>query len=461
MLSTNFEIISGSCNWQLDINVNHNQTSKIETSSSSSSQSNLTRFIYMSSSTTLETYSSKFIYDSFINCDYLLLTNLSRISSIDASLNATELTTKIENILNDHGSVLIPCSSTGLIYDMFEFLTKYFEQINLLNIHMYFISPISNANLSISNAMSEWVTEQRQIASFSGTPPFKHNELIKSKCLITISSDCLDDTESLINFEQPSIIFTGHISLRYGPIVQLIEKMKISSSNGIIFVDNHYSYIDALKPYQPINMKCFYLPIDTRLNISQINILLNDKIRPKTLILHEQYSNDIIRNDRMNILSYKKYDNIKLPSINRSFINGQLNIKNDIKPKVISSSNNLAIASIHGHLDMCDYVYDINEIDNENHKQNNLITYGRIDIDKFLINLSKNGLFGLEIKQLHEYDYDYDDNNEQFNKSIEIKYNQGAAKIIVRPKQTDIECNDPLLMTKIRDALLMDNIGTL
>jgi hypothetical protein len=413
----------------------------------------------MSSSTTLETYSSKFIYDSFINCDYLLLSNLSRISSLDASLNATELTTKIEIILNDHGSVLIPCSSTGLIYDLFEFLTKYFEQINLLNIHMYFISPISNANLSISNAMSEWVTEQRQIASFSGTPPFKHNELIKSKCLITISSDRLDDTENLINFEQPSIIFTGHISLRFGPIVQLIEKMKISSSNGIIFVDNQYSYIDALKPYQPINMKCFYLPIDTRLNNSQINILLNEKIRPKTLIIHEQYSNDINKNDKINILSYKKYDNIKLPSIKRYFINGQLNIKNDIKPKLISSSN-LAIASIHGHLDMCDYVYDINEINNENIEQNNLITYGRIDIDKFLINLSKSGLFGLEIKQLHEYDNDYD-NNEQSNRSVEIQYNQGTAKILVRSKQTDIECNDPLLMTKIRDALLMDNIGTL
>jgi hypothetical protein len=413
----------------------------------------------MSSSTTLETYSSKFHYDSFINCDYLLLSNLSRISSLDASLNATELTTKIENILNDHGSVLIPCSSTGLIYDMFEFLTKFFEQISLLNIHMYFISPVSNANLSISNAMSEWVNEQRQIASFSGTPPFKHNELIKSKCLITISSDRLDDTDTLINFEQPCVIFTGHISLRFGPVVQLIEKMKTSSSNGIIFVDNNYSYIDALKPYQPINMKCFYLPIDTRLNFSQLNILLNDKIRPKNLILHEQYANDILKNEKINLVSYRKYDNIKLPSINQYFINGQLNIRNDIKPKLISSSN-LAIASIHGHLDMCDYVYDINEINNEDSQENNLITYGKIDIDKFLINLSKSGLFGLEVKQLHEYDQDFND-NEQSNRSVEIIYNQGAAKIIVRSKQTDIECNDPLLMTKIRDALLMDNIGTL
>ena len=78
----------GSCNWQLDINVNHNQTSRIQTSSS---QSNLTRFIYMSSSTTLETYSSKFNYDSFINCDYLLLSNLSRISSIDASFKCNRI----------------------------------------------------------------------------------------------------------------------------------------------------------------------------------------------------------------------------------------------------------------------------------------------------------------------------------------------------------------------------------
>ncbi|CAF3000113.1 unnamed protein product, partial [Rotaria sp. Silwood2] len=97
---------------------------------------------------------------------------------------------------------------------------------------------------------------------------------------------------------------------------------------------------------------------------------------------------------------------------------------------------------------------------NENLKQNNLITYGKIDIDKFLINLAKSGLFGLEIKHLNEYDNDLND-NEQSNRSVEIKYNQDAAKIIVRSKQTDIECNDPLLMTKIRDALLLDNIGTL
>ncbi|CAF5117001.1 unnamed protein product, partial [Rotaria sp. Silwood1] len=83
-----------------------------------------------------------------------------------------------------------------------------------------------------------------------------------------------------------------------------------------------------------------------------------------------------------------------------------------------------------------------------------------IDIDKFLINLSKSGLFGLDIKYLNEYDNDLND-NEQSNRTIEINYNQGIAKIIIRSKQTDIECNDPLLMTKIRDALLMDNIGTL
>ena len=412
----------------------------------------------MSSSTTLETYSSKFTYDSFIHCDYLLLSNLSRISSIDASLNASELTSKIEGIIKDHGSVLIPCLSTGLIYDMFEFLAKFFEQINLLNIHMYFISPVSNANLAISNAMSEWVTEQRQTASFSGTPPFKHNELIKSKCLITIPSDRLDDTESLINFEQPSVIFTGHHSLRFGPIVQLMEKMKSSSSNGIIFVDNQYSYIEALKPFQPMNMKCFYLPIDTRLNFSQMNILLNEKIRPKNLILHEQYANEIVRNDKTKLFPYRKYDNIKLPSLNRSFINGQLNLRNDIKPKLISS--NLAIASIQGHLDMCDYVYDINEMPEENVQENQVITYGRIDIEKFLINLSKSGLFGLETKQLHDYDEDFND-HEELNRSVEINYNQGTAKILVRPKQTDIRCNDPFLMSKIRDALLMDNIGTL
>lgn len=448
----------GSCNWQLDINVNHNQTSKIETSISTST-SNLSRFIYMSSSTTLETHSSKFQYDSFINCDYLLLSNLSRMSSIDAGVNATELTSKIESIITDRGCVLIPCSSTGLIYDMFEFLTKYFEQSNLLNIHMYFISPVSHANLSISNAMSEWVTEQRQTASFSGTPPFKHNELIRNKTLITIASDRLDEIEHFKYIEHPCVIFTGHTSLRFGPIVQLMEKMRHSSSNGIIFVDNQFSYIDALKPYQPMEMKCFYLPIDTRLNYAQMNILLNDKIRPKNLILHEQYANDIVKNERINQIPYRKYDNLELPSLNRSFINGQLNIRSEIKPKFISSSN-VAIASITGHLDMCDYVYDINELTDENSEENQVITYGKIDVEKLLINLSKNGLFGLEVKSMPDDSQDMND-EELFNRSVEIIYNDGLARIHVRPKQTDIRCNDPVLINKIRDALLMDNIGTL
>jgi len=441
----------GSCNWQLDINVNYNQTSKIETSS----QTNLARFVYLSSSTTLETYSTKFQYDSFLNCDYLLLTNLSRISFADASFHANELTTKIKRILDDQGSVLIPCLSTGLIFDMFEFLTKFFEQSNLLNVHMYFISPVSQSNLLISNAMSEWVNDQRQAAAFSGTPPFKHNELVKSQCLITISSDRLDETENLINFEQPCVIFTGHPSLRFGPIVQLIEKMKYSSSNGIIFVDNQYSYAEALKPYQPMNMKCFYVPIDTRLNFSQMNILLKDKIRPKNLILHEQYENEIVKQDQTKIFTYQKYDNVKLPSVKRPFINGQLNIKNSVRPKLISSTSNLAVASISGHLDMCDYVYEINELNEENHDEKHLLTYGKIDLDKLLINLSKSGLFGLEIKQKS------DEKNIEDNHLVEINYNHGQAKIILRSKQTDIECNDANLMNKIRDALLMDNIGTL
>ena len=418
----------------------------------------------MSSSTTLEASSSKFSYDSFVNCDHLLLTNLARPSSVDASVNAHELTSKVESILNDHGSVLIPCSSTGLIYDMFEFLTKYFEQINLLHIHMYFISPVSNANLSIANAMSEWVTEQRQTASFSGIPPFKHHELVKNKCLITIPSDRLDDTDTLINFEQPSIIFTGHTSLRFGPIVQLIEKMKTSSANAIIFVENQYSYLEALKPYQPINMKCFYLPIDTRLNVAQSNVLLNEKIRPKCVVVHEQYQREII-NEKRTVLSYGKYDTIKLPSLNRPFIQGQLNIKQGVKPKLISTSANLTVASVRGHLDMHDYVYDINEMpDNAGTQENNLITYGQIDINKFLINLSKHGLFGLDVRPVHDHEQSMDDDHhdsDQANRSVEIIYDQGAAKILVRPKQTDIQCNDPGLMSKIRDALLLDNIGTL
>ncbi|CAF0906016.1 unnamed protein product [Didymodactylos carnosus] len=459
----------GSCNWLLEINVNHNQTSKIETSTGGSS---IIRFGYSSSSTTLATHPTKMIYDHFKSCDYLLVTNLSRTPTYEPWTIVNEFTTKVETVLRDNGSVLIPCHSTGIIYDIFEFLTKYFEKVNLLNVQMYFISPISQACLSISNAMSEWVTETRQTSAFSGTQPFLHNDLTRSKLLINITSHLLDDNENLINFEQPCVVFAGDISLRFGPIVQLIEKLKVSSSNAIIFIDTEYSYIESLKPYQPMNMKCFYLPIDTRLNFNQMNTLLNQQFKPKHLIISQQYIQSI-RYDHGQIISYEKYDNLKLVVEKKLNINGQLNI--DLKPKLLPqpSNNKIAIVSVNGHLDMKDHVYNIEQTNSDtDENKKDMITYGRVNIEKLLISLKKSGLFGLEVKKIRDHHrtvYNEEENGDddvshqgediQQQKSVMIKYNN-LAKIIVTYDRTQVYCNDQLIETKIKEAIL-ENVGTL
>ena len=54
------------------------------------------------------------------------------------------------------GNVLVPCYSSGVIYDLLECLYQFIENANLGSTPFYFISPVANSSLEFSQIFAEW-----------------------------------------------------------------------------------------------------------------------------------------------------------------------------------------------------------------------------------------------------------------------------------------------------------------
>jgi len=62
----------------------------------------------------------------------------------------------IATTLKNGGNVLIPCSPSGVVYDLFECLSSHLDNCGLSIVPMYFISPVADSSLAYSNIYSEW-----------------------------------------------------------------------------------------------------------------------------------------------------------------------------------------------------------------------------------------------------------------------------------------------------------------
>lgn len=184
------------------------------------------------------------------------------------------------------GNVLVPCYSSGVIYDLLECLYQFIENANLGSTPFYFISPVANSSLEFSQIFAEWLCHNKQSKVYLPEPPFPHAELIQTNKLKHYPSIHGDFSSE---FRQPCVVFTGHPSLRFGDVVHFMELWGKSTLNTIIFTEPDFSYLDALAPYQPLAMKCVYCPIDTRLNFHQVSKLLKE-VQPLHVVCPEQYT---------------------------------------------------------------------------------------------------------------------------------------------------------------------------
>lgn len=127
-------------------------------------------------------------------------------------------------------------------------------------------------------------------------------------------------------------MFCGHPSLRMGDVVHFLELWGKNSSNTIILTEPDFPYLDALAPYQPLNMRVCYCPIDTNLSFAQANKLIKE-LRPGHLVVAESYTQppvslphktELVIEWESGLQTYKRGDVLSLP-IKRQYETVEIN----------------------------------------------------------------------------------------------------------------------------------------
>lgn len=254
----------GSCNWII-----HSEYEKI---------------CYVAASSTLTTHPKPIDQAPLRHSDVLILGCLTQTPLTNPDSMIGEFCVNAAVTIKGGGNVLVPCYPSGVTYDLFECLSGHLDSCGLSTVPMYFISPVSDSTLAYSNIFGEWLSSSKQSKVYLPEPPFPHAELVSLGRLRNFQN--IHDLQN--DFKCPCIVFTGHPSLRMGDVIHFIELWGKSSSNTIIFTEPDFPYLESLGPFQPMQMRVCYCPIDTSLSFSQANKLIKD-LKPRHLVVAESY----------------------------------------------------------------------------------------------------------------------------------------------------------------------------
>lgn len=245
------------------------------------------KIVYLSNSSTFTTHPRLISTAPLKNADLLILTSLSQSPPLTTpNMKINEFCLIVEKTLKGNGNVLVPCFSSGVLYDLFECLMMHMDRNSLAAIPIYFISPIAEHSLAYSNILAEWLSDDKQSRVYIPEEPFPHAQFVRSgriKHFTSLSEESFNN-----EFRTPCVVFTGHPSCRFGDVVHFIELWGPSPSNHIIFTEPDFSYYEALGPYQPFAMKVIYCPIDTNFNYIQANKVIRD-LKPANILLPYNY----------------------------------------------------------------------------------------------------------------------------------------------------------------------------
>ena len=160
----------GSCNWTIEADCDS--------------------MLYLSRSSLLNTH-SKVFNQQFLKSqplvDCLLLSGLNQAASHEPEAMVLDFCKACIVTIKNQGSVLIPTSPTGKIYDLIEILHRYLCDANMSNVPVYFISSFANQSLAYSNIFAEWLCDSKQSLAYAAEYPFQHGDLVKTNFLKVIS----------------------------------------------------------------------------------------------------------------------------------------------------------------------------------------------------------------------------------------------------------------------------------
>uniref|UniRef100_A0A3P9Q0R5 Integrator complex subunit 9 n=1 Tax=Poecilia reticulata TaxID=8081 RepID=A0A3P9Q0R5_POERE len=254
-------------------------------------QSHHEKVSYVSGSSLLTTHPQPMDQSSLKNSDVLILTGLTQMPTANPDGMLGEFCSNLAMTIRAGGNVLVPCYSSGVIYDLLECLYQFIESANLGTTPFYFISPVANSSLEFSQIFAEWLCHNKQTKVYLPEPPFPHAELIQTNKLKHYPSIHGDFSSE---FRQPCVVFTGHPSLRFGDVVHFMELWGKSSLNTVIFTGNYHTDFSFSAEFINqsnliLKLILFDLIFLSELNFHQVSKLLKE-VQPLHVVCPEQYT---------------------------------------------------------------------------------------------------------------------------------------------------------------------------
>lgn len=240
---------------------------------------------YVSGSSTLTTHPRPVNQAALRGADLLILAALTQTPAHNPDHMLGDLCVHCAGTLRAGGCVLLPVYPSGVLYDLLECLSAHLEGAGLAHVPLYCVGPAAEAALAYSNILAEWVSAGK--AARVPDEPFPHAALARASRLRV--APALHDLAAAGDFRTPCVVFAGHPSLRFGAAVHLLELWGSGPQHAVIFTEPDFPHLEALAPFQPLQMKAYHCPIDTSLNYSQANKLVRE-LRPREVALPEQYA---------------------------------------------------------------------------------------------------------------------------------------------------------------------------
>nr|CAH7765745.1 unnamed protein product [Callosobruchus chinensis] len=406
------------------------------------------KIVYLSGSSTLTTHPRSMDQHALKNADILIMSDLTQtpISNPDSMLGV--LCVVVGLTLRGGGNVLIPCYPTGVVYDLFECLSGKMQESGVSNCPMFFISPVADMSLAYSNILAEWLSSVKQNKVYAPEEPFPHALLVKNNKLKHFKHIYSEGFST--DFQEPCVVFCGHPSLRFGDVVQFLELWGNNPRNCIVFTEPDYDYIEALAPYQPLQIKVAHCAIDTSLNFTQANKLIRD-MKPKTLVVPECYTQPPVANPNLTelvignhpdstVIPYKWGEVINLPLKRKQ---GQVLIETNVAQKIVpvEVKPGISLSTVTGSLNVKDNVHKIQELSDTKNKPVKY-EWGTLNITEFLQKLSQEGITDAKVESLG-------------GNVVVIHLQDEDALIQLEDNSTHVVCNaDEKLRTKLRNVVM-------
>lgn len=409
------------------------------------------KIVYLSGSSTLTTHPRPMDHHALKNADVLIMTDLTQtpISNPDSMLGV--LCVVVGLTLRGGGNVLIPCYPTGVVYDLFECLSGKMQELGVSNCPMFFVSPVADMSLAYSNILAEWLSSLKQNRVYVPDEPFPHALLVKNNKLKHFKHIFSEGFST--DFQEPCVVFCGHPSLRFGDVVQFIELWGNNPRNCIVFTEPDFDYIEALAPYQPLQIKVAHCAIDTSLNFTQANKLIKD-LKPKTLVVPECYTQPPVsapnltelvigNHTESSVIPYKWGEVLNLPLKRKQ---GQVYIDTKVARQIlpVEVKPGISLSTVTGSLNVKDNVRNIQEIagDHLSNQQEIKYEWGTVNITDFLQKLAQEGITDAKVESLGA-------------NVIVIHLQDEDALIQLEDSSTHVVCNaDEKLRMKLRNIVM-------